>query len=214
MKKNRTDIGSKGATFSVILLATVAFLAVGSIVFVATPTDATDDVVTVTTYDELKRALDDGHNVGLKKDTVLEGDVQLRNSGQYMYLESGAKYKGTVTYNQNSIAFGGKDGSEIKLSDYIIACTNCYITAGESLEIKGTFQGVNTQEKWFIKITGGSVKATGGIAYIRLDVHEDSTLVIESYQIDTNSLLDIRGNVIANGEIYNGGSIDVGTTGT
>ena len=212
---NRIDISRRGAVLPSILLTMVALLVAGSIVFAATPADATDDRVTVTTYEELKNALNDGLNVGLGTDTFVEGDAQFIKQGQYIYLESGAKYKGTVTYNQNSIIFGGKDGSEVKTSDYIIAQTDCYITAGEPLEIKGTFRGEDNQENRFIKITGGSIKATGGIVCIRLDVHKDSTLVIESemYQIDSNSLLDIRGNVIANGEIYNRGSIDVDTTG-
>lgn len=214
---NRIDIGRRGTVFPAVLLTMVALLVAGSIMFAATPADATDDMVTVTTYDELKKALDDGHNVGLKTGTKLEGDVQFIRQGQYIYLESLAKYKGTVTYDQNSIAFGGKDGSEVRIDDYIVANTDCYITAGEPLEIKGTFRGADNQENRFIKITEGSVKATGGIENIRLEVFEKSTLIIEQksdeYVIDANSLLDISGSTIIKEKVTNIGSINIGSTG-
>lgn len=209
MRTSMACIGKNGATFPVILLTTIVFLMVGSIVFVATPTDATGDEITVTTYEELKGALDAGHNVKLESGTLLEGDVQLINPDQYIYLDSGAKYKGTVTYNRNSITLGSKD--------YITAVTDCIITAGESLEIDGTFGSDNVSKNIFIKITGGSVKATGGIKDARLEVLEDSALMIEtgkeSYVID-NSQIDINGKVFINGNVFSRGSINIGATGT
>ena len=86
----------------------------------------------------------------------LKGDVLFSKSGQSLFIDSGGKIEGNVSYkNDNSIEFGGTVESNIDNdSGFIIANRGSTIIAGESIKISGCFKAEDIKKDRLIQIGG------------------------------------------------------------